>query len=403
MRIQLGFKPEDLSNIKVGIDAEALNKAVAKLPSKWDTSMQQLNDQINITKQVTNHLSNRIYKGLNNKTSGTYYDVNGNLLFKNGKITEAGKQLFGNNAQRAEWNMRSGNIFQNNSWRADNTTFDFNNMKALDGYEGKYRKMGNGRWAFKDEDGKWTYFNQYIPTNKVVTKSTSKQPVNNKVMEVDDSGFVTPVVSTKDEWDAFTKLNGYTPNSLLNKWAYKVENKVGQYGTQEKKYSYNDDNFKDAYIKWYLDNAGGYDPKGAIIPSVYNSATQGYNKFIKKYYVSNPDINKNTWRPDLNITPKYMHKGVNLALVNSSDDEPAQIRNVNGNLYLFDENGNNGVQMVDRTTGNQNFYMQETNKPQKYSIKYNNKYYNVYIPSNKSGGKLIKSNNRFENWVNGTK
>nr|DAR62571.1 MAG TPA: hypothetical protein [Bacteriophage sp.] len=50
-------------------------------------------------------------------------------------------------------------------------------------------------------------------------------------MEVDDSGFVTPVVSTKDDWDAFTKLNGYTPNSLLNKWAYKVENKVGQYGT----------------------------------------------------------------------------------------------------------------------------------------------------------------------------
>lgn len=403
MRIQLGFKPENLFNIKVGIDAEALNKAVAKLPSKWDTSMQQLNDQINTTKQVTNHLSNRIYKGLNSKTSGTYYDSNGNLLFKNGKITEAGKQLFGNNAQRAEWNMRSGNIFQNNSWRADNTTFDFKNMKALDGYEGRYRKMGNGRWAFKDEDDKWTYFNQYAPTSKVVAKSTSKQLVNNKVMEVDDSGFVTPVVSTKDDWDAFTKLNGYTPNSLLNKWAYKVENKVGQYGTQEKKYSYNDDNFKDAYIKWYLDNAGGYDPKGAIIHSVYNSATQGYNKFIKKYYVSNPDINKNTWGSDLNITPKYTHKGVNLALVNSSDGQPAQIRNVNGNLYLFDENGNNGIQMLDRTTGNQNFYMQETNKPQKYSVKYNNKYYNIYVPSNKSGGKLIKSNNRFENWVNGTK
>jgi hypothetical protein len=35
--------------------------------------------------------------------------------------------------------MRSGNVFQNNSWRADNTTFDFKNMKALDGYQDKYK------------------------------------------------------------------------------------------------------------------------------------------------------------------------------------------------------------------------------------------------------------------------
>mgnify|MGYP000632430662 CR=1 FL=1 len=70
--------------------------------------------------------------------------------------------------------MRSGNIFQNNSWRADNTTFDFKNMKALDGYEGKYKKMGNGRWVFKDEDGKWTYFNTVPQQSKVAPKPTSK-------------------------------------------------------------------------------------------------------------------------------------------------------------------------------------------------------------------------------------
>lgn len=400
-KIKLGFTFTPIPKYN-GIDINQLNSIVSKIPTKWDASMANLNKQINTTKTTQpNNLVNRVFKGLSNKTSGTYYDANGNLLFKDGQLTNAGKQLFGKNAQRAEWNMRSGNIFQNNSWRADNTTFDFKNMKALDGYQDKYKQM-NGRWVFKDSDGKWTYFNQYTPVVKT-TKQTQPKQTNQQAMQIDDSGFVTPVVSNKDEWDVFTKLNGYTPNSLLNKWAYKEKNTSGKYGTQEKDFSYNDDNFKDSYIKWYLNNAGGYSPTGAIIPSVYNSATQGYDKFMKKYYVSNPDINKNTWVSDLNITPKYIHKGVNLALVNSSDHQKAQLRNVNGNLYLFDENGNNGIQMVDRSTGNQNFYMQETNKPQKYSVKYNNKYYNVYIPSNKSGGKLIKTNNKFENWINGTK
>lgn len=405
-KIKLGFTFTPIPKYN-GIDINQLNSIVSKIPTKWDASMANLNKQINTTKTTQpNNLVNRVFKGLSNKTSGTYYDANGNLLFKDGQLTDAGKQLFGKNAQRAEWNMRSGNVFQNNSWRADNTTFDFKNMKALDGYQDKYKQM-NGRWVFKDSDGKWTYFNQYTPvvknTKQTQPKQTNPKQTNQQAMQIDDSGFVTPVVSNKDEWDVFTKLNGYTPNSLLNKWAYKEKNTSGKYGTQEKDFSYNDDNFKDSYIKWYLNNAGGYSPTGAIIPSVYDSATQGYDKFMKKYYVSNPDINKNTWVSDLNITPKYIHKGVNLALVNSSDHQKAQLRNVNGNLYLFDENGNNGIQMVDRSTGNQNFYMQETNKPQKYSVKYNNKYYNVYIPSNKSGGKLIKTNNKFENWINGTK
>lgn len=49
----------------------------------------------------------KVYKGLNSKTKGTYYNEDG-LLFKDGKLTDIGKKLFGKDAQRTEWNMRNG-------------------------------------------------------------------------------------------------------------------------------------------------------------------------------------------------------------------------------------------------------------------------------------------------------
>lgn len=388
-KIKLGFTFTPIPKYN-GIDINQLNSIVSKIPTKWDASMANLNKQINTTKTTQpNNLVNRVFKGLSNKTSGTYYDANGNLLFKDGQLTDAGKQLFGKNAQRAEWNMRSGNIFQNNSWRADNTTFDFKNMKALDGYQDKYKQM-NGRWVFKDSDGKWTYFNSPV-IKQTITKSdktkTQNKPAQNNV--VDKNGFVlaSSIIKpgTKNTWDLLQgkNINDY----IIDGWGRPVTSMEG---------------LKSTYVANYLDKYNGRNPTdGAPIEAVRDQANKDFDIFLKHYFVKNPSINKNTWIPDADFTPKYIHNGKNLALVNSSDGKQPIIQNINGIPYLMDENGNNAIPMIDQSTGNQNFYIQETKNPNK--VLYNNKHYNVYVPATgyKNGG--ILTNNKFENWINGTK
>lgn len=417
-RIQLGTKPNTLpfynftsyvpntSNISFKPQPVVQNNQIDKQQSK-----QQLNKQ-NIAQPVINTINtvtNRIYKGLNKQTNGTYYDINGTILFTNGKLTQAGQQLFGQNANRAQWNMQNGNIFQNNSWRADNTTFDFKNMKAIKGYEDKYINK-DGKWLFKDsQDGKWTYFNQ----NSIINKSASnqkqnkqdnkaknnisnKQPIQNSV---DKNGFVLAssliFPNQKNTWDL---LQGKDINRFMyDDWGNGISSEQA---------------LKNKYIGIYLNKYNGRNPiDGTPITSVLDQANKDFEIFKKHYFVQNPSINKNTWYADANFAPKYIHNGKNLALVDSSDGNLPIIQNINGIPYLMDENGRNAIPMIDKATGNQNFYIQETKNPN--TVTYNNKHYNVYVPAAeyKNGGQITNKTKvnkkylgevitKFDNWIN---
>ena len=300
-------------------------------------------------------------------------------------------------------------VVQNNSWRADNTTFDFKNMKAIKGYEDKYINK-DGKWLFKDsQDGKWTYFNQ----NSIINKSASnqkqnkqdnkaknnisnKQPIQNSV---DKNGFVLAssliFPNQKNTWDL---LQGKDINRFMyDDWGNGISSEQA---------------LKNKYIGIYLNKYNGRNPiDGTPITSVLDQANKDFEIFKKHYFVQNPSINKNTWYADANFAPKYIHNGKNLALVDSSDGNLPIIQNINGIPYLMDENGRNAIPMIDKATGNQNFYIQETKNPN--TVTYNNKHYNVYVPAAeyKNGGQITNKTKvnkkylgevitKFDNWIN---
>lgn len=359
MKIQLGYKPENISN--TGIDINALNKLVSKLPSKWDVQMQQLNDQINTTKQSKNNLSNKVYKGLNDKTSGTYYDSNGNLLFKNGKITEAGKQLFGKNSDRAEKNMQSGNIFQNNSWRADNTTFDFNTMKAKQGYENKYRKEKNGQWSFIGEDGSRYYFNMPIFNNKKAANKTEVKKSN--------SNYTTPEVKpVNTKWD----LQG--ADTYNESWLAKL----GILNDSEDYYrklwlEANPKAQRSAPIASYLWNSIFSENNRDILPSYKAQFKQDYNKWKNKNYAKNVSQNTSWYWEDPGIVKAKTINGSKYIPL----DMDSNYKGADGNYYdYYDDVIPNVLE---------------------------DKHGNAWILSHKNGGKIRNTNNKFENWINGTK
>lgn len=225
----------------------------------------------------------KVYKGLNSKTKGTYYNEDG-LLFKDGKLTDIGKKLFGNDAQRAEWNMRNGNIYQG-SWRADTDTFDFATGKAKKGYEGKYRKEANGRWLFKDQSG-WKYFN----TDGRPIKQATKQPEKPK------GGFV---------WDLNPDGGGYTRGKAVLEYG-KIDDGKGLNGV-----GYNDaeDAYREAWLKvnpqavnhgvmFWGHNPFRHDNTNQIKSQYQEQFKSDLNKWFRKYYAVNPSQNKNVFNAD---------------------------------------------------------------------------------------------------------
>ena len=88
-------KSEAKYDIKEG--ATKTNKAVNDVTNKyyeWLISQAPKKEE----------LTNKIYKGLNNTTKGTYYDNKGHILFQNGQLTGLGKEVFDKDSNRAEWN-----------------------------------------------------------------------------------------------------------------------------------------------------------------------------------------------------------------------------------------------------------------------------------------------------------
>lgn len=390
-KMQLGYKPKN--NISYNFQSYIPKILVVD-------SNKQHKDNQNTVSNNSHMPINKIYKGLNKQTKGKYYDVNGNILFTNGKLTQIGQQLFGKNANRAQWNMQNGNIFQNNSWRADTSTFDFKNMKALKGYENKYINS-NGQWMFKDnQSGKWTYFNPIISkSNNQKQNNEQDKPIQNSV---DKNGFVlaSSLISRNNHntWDLLQGKN--ISKFIIDGWGRNITSEGA---------------LKNKYVAEYLDKYNGRNPiDGTPIKAIRDQADKDFDLFMKHYFVKNPSINKNTWYVDSSFTPKYVYKGRNLAIVNSSDGKLPIIQNINGTPYLMDENGHNTTPMIDTATGNQNFYMQETKDPN--AVLYNNKHYNVYVPATeyKQGGQIINKmskkvnkkylggilNNKFNNWIN---
>ena len=226
----------------------------------------------------------KVYKGLNSKTKGTYYNEDG-VLFKDGKLTDTGKKLFGKDAKRAELNMKNGNVYQG-LWRADTDTFDFATGKAKKGYEGKYRKEANGRWSFKDQSG-WTYFNTSGKAHKQTVNKQTTQP---------KGGFV---------WDLNPDGGSYTRGKTVLEYG-QIDD---EQGLNDVGYNDAEDAYREAWLKvnpqavnhgvWFWGhNPFKHDNTNQIKSQYQNQFKSDLNKWFRKYYAINPSQNKNVFNAD---------------------------------------------------------------------------------------------------------
>lgn len=125
--------------------------------------------------------------------NGTYTDANGKVIFSNGKMDSRAKLYltgkYGRDyANRAEANMRSGNIYDSRNKRADGKVVGWRidngrgrdsswnkeiEKNAVKGKMNRVRKDSSGRYMFKDKGtGTWTYFNQDAKDAAVARNNT---------------------------------------------------------------------------------------------------------------------------------------------------------------------------------------------------------------------------------------
>lgn len=186
--------------------------------------------------------------------TGEYMDQAGNIITKNRELTpEARKYLVDKystaHADRVNWNTRSGNVYQNNRWRAD----DPSTGQRTQQWELAIKNTG-GKKTFEDwVTGKTTYFNQ-SDKDADLAKKGGKSTLAKKSVKEDSKTDTSKQKSQKQGYfEEAVKLNPTFVIRELNK----DSQKTGKDLNQLKKQFYKDENGI-IYYKSSADNKPHY-------------------------------------------------------------------------------------------------------------------------------------------------